>query len=342
MLKVGIVGGSGYTGGELLRLLSCHPEAEAVCVTSRKLAGKPVDYVHPHLLGISNLKFEAPSASEISERCDVVFTAVPHGTAMDWVPELLDFGAKVIDLSSDYRLPVDVFEKTYGTKHRAPRDAVFGLTELHRQEVASARLVGNPGCYPTGATLAVAPLADAGLVDRVVYDSKSGISGAGVEPTATSHYPNMAENIIPYKLTTHRHVPEIRQELSRLSPGIKVSFTPHVFPGVRGILTTAHVFAKEGSEDALQDKAALAEIYRRFYSEAKFVRLSKEIPKLSSVRGSNFCDISFEPEKGSDRLVVISAIDNLVKGASGQAIQNMNVMMGLGETSGLWFPAVAP
>jgi N-acetyl-gamma-glutamyl-phosphate reductase common form len=203
MLKVGIVGGSGYTGGELLRLLSCHPEADAVCVTSRKLAGKPVDYVHPHLLGISNLKFEAPSASEISERCDVVFTAVPHGTAMDWVPELLDFGAKVIDLSSDYRLPVDVFEKTYGTKHRAPRDAVFGLTELHRQEVASARLVGNPGCYPTGATLAVAPLADAGLVDRVVYDSKSGISGAGVEPTATSQYPNMAENIIPYKLHTH-------------------------------------------------------------------------------------------------------------------------------------------
>ena len=245
MIDVGIVGGSGYTGGELLRLLANHPEVKVVAVTSRKLSGKPVSTVHPHLKSIYSLNFEAPTAKEVAGRCDIVFTAVPHGTAMDWVPELLDAGTKVIDLSSDYRLPVDVFEKTYGTKHRAPRDAVFGLTELH-PEVARAKLVGNPGCYPTGATLAVAPLAKAGLVERVVYDSKSGISGAGVEPTETSHYPNMAQNVIPYKLTTHRHVPEIKQELGRLSPGIKVNFTPHVVPSVRGILTTAHVFAPRG------------------------------------------------------------------------------------------------
>lgn len=341
MIDVGIVGGSGYTGGELLRLLSNHPQAKVVAVTSRKLAGKPVSSTHPHLKGIYSLNFEAPTAKEIAERCDIVFTAVPHGTAMDWVPELLDAGTRVIDLSSDYRLPVDVFERTYGTKHRAPRDAVFGMTELH-PEVAGAKLVGNPGCYPTGATLAVAPLAKAGLVDRVVFDSKSGISGAGVEPTETSHYPNMAENVIPYKLTTHRHVPEIKQELTRLSPGVKVSFTPHVVPAVRGILTTAHVFAKERAIDKIQDKATVAQIYRDFYKNAHFVRMAEGVPKLSGVRGSNFCDISFEPEKGDDRIVVISAIDNLVKGASGQAIQNMNLMAGLDETTGLWFPGMAP
>lgn len=341
MIDVGIVGGSGYTGGELLRLLANHPEVKVVAVTSRKLAGKPVTTVHPHLKSIYSLNFEALAAKEAAERCDIVFTAVPHGTAMDWVPELLDAGTRVIDLSSDYRLPTEIFEKTYATKHRAPREAVFGLPELH-PEVAQAKLVGNPGCYPTGATLAVAPLAKAGLVDRVVYDSKSGISGAGMEPTETSHYPNMSQNVIPYKLTAHRHVPEIKQELSLLSPGIKVNFTPHVIPSVRGILTTAHVFARPGAEETLQDRGQVAGIYREFYKNAPFLRMADAVPRLSSVRGSNFCDIAFEPEKGSDRLVVISAIDNLVKGASGQAIQNMNLMAGFDEKAGLWLAGMAP
>ena len=341
MIDVGIVGGSGYTGGELLRLLANHPQANVVAVTSRKLAGKPVTAVHSHLKNIYSLNFEALGAKEAADRCDIVFTAVPHGTAMDWVPELLDAGTRVIDLSSDYRLPVDVFEKTYATKHRAPREAVFGLPELH-PEVAEAKLVGNPGCYPTGATLAVAPLANAGMVERVIYDSKSGISGAGGEPTETSHYPNMSQNVIPYKLTAHRHVPEIKQELSRLSPGIKINFTPHVVPSVRGILTTAHVLVRPEAEEVIQDKSQVASIYREFYRNAPFVRMADGVPKLSSVRGSNFCDISFEPEKESDRLVVISAIDNLVKGASGQAIQNMNLMAGLDQKTGLWFPGLAP
>ncbi|MGC9516030.1 N-acetyl-gamma-glutamyl-phosphate reductase, partial [Methanocrinis sp.] len=222
MIKVGIVGGSGYTGGELLRLLSLHPGAEAVCITSRKLEGTPVGDVHTHLRGISTLKFESPEISEIAERCDLVFTAVPHGTAMDWVPGFLDEGVKVVDLSADYRLPLEVFEKTYGMKHRAFREAVFGMPELH-PEVGGAEFVANPGCYPTGASLAVAPLVEAGLAERVVFDSKSGITGAGIAPSQTSHYPNLAENVVGYKLTTHRHTAEIRQELSRLSDRVKVS-----------------------------------------------------------------------------------------------------------------------
>lgn len=341
MIKVGIVGGSGYTGGELLRLLSVHPQSEAVCITSRRLEGTPVDEVHPHLRGITSLSFESPSAQEIAERCDVVFTAVPHGTAMDWVPGLLDGGAKVIDLSADYRLPLNVFEETYKIKHKAFIEAAFGMPELH-PEVKDANLVANPGCYPTGASLAVAPLAKAGLVERVVFDSKSGISGAGNSPSQTSHYPNMAENVQGYRLTTHRHVPEIKQELGRLSPDIKVSFTPQVVPSIRGILTTAHVLVKEEYVRNIPDASEINKLYREFYKNAPFVRMSNNMPSLGAVRGSNFCDINFEIDGSGDRIVVLSAIDNLVKGASGQAIQNMNMMMGLDETTGLWFPGVAP
>lgn len=341
MIKVGIVGGSGYTGGELLRLLSLHPGAEAVCITSRKLEGRPVGDVHTHLRGIYSLKFESPSPAEVAERCDVVFTAVPHGTAMDWVPGLLDEGTKVVDLSADYRLPLEVFEKTYGMKHRAFREGVFGMPELH-PEVRGAEFVANPGCYPTGASLAVAPLVGAGFAERVVFDSKSGISGAGIAPSETSHYPNMAENVIAYKLSTHRHRVEIDQELGRLSPEIKVSFTPHVVPAVRGIFTTAHLLVKEELVGDIPDKSEIERIYRDFYRDSPFIRLVPGVPSLGAVRGSNFCDIGFEVDGYGDRIVVVSAIDNLVKGASGQAIQNMNLMTGIAETEGLWFPGGAP
>ncbi len=334
MIHVGIVGGSGYTGGELLRLLSAHPQAEVVCVTSRRLDGKPVISAHPHLNGFIDLEFQNLDAAEVAEKCDVVFTAVPHGSAMDVVPQLLDGGTKVIDLSADYRLPSHIFQQVYNLDHKAPRDAVFGLTELH-PEVADATLVANPGCYPTGATLAAAPMVNAGLVESVVFDSKSGISGAGAEPTTISHYPNMAENIQAYKLTTHRHGAEMRQELGRLDNNVKVSFTPHVIPSVRGILTTAHLFLKEKI-----DTTHVADIYQQFYNNKPFIRLLNNIPVLGAVRGSNFCDIGFE--MAAERLVVISAIDNLVKGASGQAIQNMNLMFKLEETTGLWTPAVFP
>jgi N-acetyl-gamma-glutamyl-phosphate reductase len=336
-MDIGIIGGSGYTGGELLRLLSQHPEAKIKAVTSRSRKGQKISDTHTHLRKICDMEFEDMAPEDVASLCDIVFTAVPHGTAMQVVPALLDAGVKVIDLSADYRLKTDVFEKTYKIKHTDPRDAVYGIPELH-PEVAEQSFIANPGCYPTGASLAAAPLADAGLIERVVFDSKSGISGAGAEPTEASHYPNMAENIQAYKLTTHRHRAEIVQELTRLDSGLKsISFTPHVIPSVRGILTTAHIFVKK---ELSGEK--ISEIYRDFYRDKPFIRLIKGIPMLGSVRGSNFCDIGFEIDTGSSRIVVLSAIDNLVKGASGQAIQNMNLMFGLDEKTGLWTSAIAP
>lgn len=222
-------------------------------------------------------------------------------------------------------------------KHSDPRKSVYGLVELH-PEAAKEEFVANPGCFPTGATLAAAPLAAAGLIDIAVFDSKTGISGAGISPTETSHYPNLAENIIPYKLTAHRHRAEIVQELTRLDGKLRnINFTPHVIPSIRGIFTTAHLFTKESlsTED-------VREIYEEFYRNKPFIRLPGGVPSLTAVRGSNFCDIGFEADKENNRVVILSAIDNLVKGASGQAIQNMNLMFGLAETRGLWLPAAAP
>jgi N-acetyl-gamma-glutamyl-phosphate reductase len=335
MIEAGIIGGAGYTGLELIRLLVQHPEVTISVVTSRRYKGKKVNKVNPHLFPFIELEYEDVDSKEIADRSDVVFAAVPHGTAMEYVPALMERGARVIDLSADYRLPRAEFERVYKREHtdKEERDAVYGLTELH-PEVATATLVGNPGCYPTGAILAATPLVKAGMVNRVVFDSKSGISGAGAEPTETSHFPNLAENLIPYQVTAHRHVAEMRQEL-----GVNVSFTPHVIPAIRGILTTAHVFVNERVSKTHDE---IEEIYKHFYKGKRFIRLRKGVPSLSAVRGTNFCDIGFEIEEGSDRIVVMSTIDNLVKGGSGQAIQNMNVMFGLDEAAGLWFPGLAP
>ena len=342
MIKAGIIGGAGYTGLELVRLLLMHPEVEISVVTSRRYKGKPISDVNPHLEPFIELEYEDVDTKEIADRADIVFLAVPHGSAMDYVPQLRARGARVIDLSADYRLKKDEYERIYKRQHKDKdkerRKSVYGLTELH-PEVADADLIANPGCYPTGAILAVAPLvkgneAGGGRVKQVVFDSKSGISGAGAEPSAKSHFPNLAENIVPYEVTAHRHVAEMRMEL-----GVKVSFTPHVIPSIRGILTTAHVFIEE-NEAKTQDE--IEETYKRFYEGKRFIRLRKGLPSLSSVRGTNFCDIGFKKEEKSDRIVVISAIDNLVKGGSGQAIQNMNLMFGMDEREGLWFPGLVP
>ena len=341
MIKAGIIGGAGYTGLELVRLLLMHPEVEISVVTSRRYKGKKISDVNPHLEPFIELEYEDVDTKEIADRSDIVFLAVPHGSAMDYVPELRAREARVIDLSADYRLKKDEYERIYKRQHKdkdkEKRKSVYGLTELH-PEVADADLIANPGCYPTGAILAVAPLVKGneggGRVKQVVFDSKSGISGAGAEPSAKSHFPNLAENIVPYEVTAHRHVAEMRMELS-----VKVSFTPHVIPSIRGILTTAHVFIEE-NEAITQDE--IEEIYKRFYEGKRFMRLRKGLPSLSSVRGTNFCDIGFKKEEKSDRIVVISAIDNLVKGGSGQAIQNMNLMFGLDEREGLWFPGLVP
>jgi len=329
MIRVGIIGGSGYTGGELLRLLVQHPDVDITIVTSRALDGVPVADVHRYLKGFYEVPFVNAEAKIVAEQSDVVFLAVPHGAAMGIVPDLID-EVRIIDLSADYRLGQN-YTEVYGP-HTDPRDAVYGLPELH-PEVADADLCANPGCYPTGAILAAAPLVKAGFVDHAVFDSKSGISGAGAAPTEVSHYPNLAENVVPYQLTKHRHKAEIVQELERLG-NVTVNFTPHVIPSIRGILTTAHIFTS-----AELDEGRIRSLYEAFYANSPFIRFN--VPSLGSVRGTNFCDLFIERDKSTNRVVVISAIDNMVKGASGQAIQNMNLMFGLDETTGLWSPALS-
>jgi len=328
-MKIAIIGASGYTGGDLIRLLLPHSSAEVVIATSRNLAGKRVDSVHPHLKGLTDLLFQNPSVDRMD--ADVALLAVPHTAGMSYVRGLLDRGMKVVDLSADYRLPKDVFEKTYGVPHTDYFPAPYGLTELHRDEVRSASFVSNPGCFPTGAVLAAAPLAK--NAKAVIFDSKTGVSGAGNSPSAVTHYPTVADNINPYKWTRHRHLAEMKQEIARLGSKAAVYFTPHLVPVNRGILTTAHILLSEPME-----QKEVEALYRKAYEKEFFVRLQP--PILAAVRGTNFCDIAVESE--GERVVVASAIDNLVKGASGQAIQNMNLMCGFPEQEGLRGAGVLP
>jgi len=328
-MKIAIIGASGYAGGELIRLLVHHSTAKVTCATSRKLAGTSLDQVHPHLKGFTDLKFENPDIDAID--ADVAFLAVPHTAAMTYAGKLLSRGIKVVDLSADYRLPKEIYEQVYGVKHTDYFAAPYGIPELHRKECVNAQFVANPGCFPTGATLAAAPLAK--KAHTIIFDSKTGVSGAGDNPSATTHYPNVGDNIGPYKWTTHRHLAEMKQEIDRLGSSAKCYFTPHLVPVNRGILTTAHILLSEPLEQKEVEK-----LYRDFYQHEYFVRYQK--PSLAAVRGSNFCDLMVESE--GSRIVAISAIDNLVKGASGQAIQNMNLMCGLDEKDGLVGAGVLP
>ncbi|MDR3223280.1 MAG: N-acetyl-gamma-glutamyl-phosphate reductase [Methanobrevibacter sp.] len=332
MIKVVIIGASGYTGGELIRLLENHPHVEIVGVSSRKHAGKPVYKVHPNLMG-SNLIFKDLNPNSID--ADLVFTATPHGTSMKIVPALLKNGSKVIDLSGDYRFKdVSTYEKWYGLDHESPLNAVYGLPEIYREDIKKADLIANPGCFPTGAILATMPLSKGKIVDRIIIDSKTGVSGGGISPSESFHFPNISDNINPYKIINHRHMPEIQQELNEFSK-VKVSFTPHLVPVIRGILTTSHSFSNKIGMDLNNEK--LLKIYEKQYKDEPFVKVLElgEIPRLSSVRGSNFAHIGgFEIDE-TGRIVIISAIDNLVKGASGQAIHNMNLMFKFKEDEGI-------
>ena len=328
-MKIAIIGASGYTGGDLIRLLLAHSHAEVTCATSRKLSGKPIDIVHPHLKGFTSLCFENPSLDELD--VDFVFLAVPHTAAMTYVRPLLEKGIKIVDLSADYRLPKKIFEEVYGVPHTDYMEVPYGLPELHRAECRGSKFVSNPGCFPTGASLAAAPLAP--YAHTIIFDSKTGVSGAGDNPSAVTHYPNVGDNVNPYKWTTHRHLAEMKQEVGRINPGTKVYFTPHLVPVNRGILTTAHILLKEPMNQEEVDK-----LYQRAYQGEPFIR--HQMPILAAVRGSNFCDIKAESE--GERVVVVSAIDNMVKGASGQAIQNMNVMCGFDEREGLLAPGLLP
>jgi N-acetyl-gamma-glutamyl-phosphate reductase len=328
-MKIAIIGASGYAGGELIRLLAYHSSAEVTCATSRKLAGTPLDQIHPHLKGFTDLAFTNPETDAID--ADVAFLAVPHTAAMTYAGRLLSRGIRVVDLSADYRLPKNVYENVYGVAHSDHFPAPYGIPELHRKDCINAKFVSNPGCFPTGATLAAAPLAR--YAHTVIFDSKTGVSGAGDNPSATTHYPNVGDNVGAYKWTTHRHLAEMKQELAFLKSKAKVYFTPHLVPVNRGILTTAHILLNEPME-----QKEVETIYRDFYRGEYFVRFQK--PILAAVRGSNFCDLMVESE--GLRIVAVSAIDNLVKGASGQAIQNMNLMSGLPEEAGLPLVALYP
>ena len=328
-MRVAIIGASGYTGGELMRLLLNHPETEVAVATSRTLAGTPVTKEHPHISGFTNLQFTNPGINDID--ADFEFLAVPHTAAMQFAPSLLERGLKVVDLSADYRLPQKVFEEVYGVPHTAFIPVPYGIPELHRKEVNGSSFVANPGCFPTGATLAAAPLAkDA---DAIIFDSKTGVSGAGDNPSASTHYPNVGDNVNPYKWTTHRHLAEMKQEIKWLGGTADCYFTPHLVPVNRGILTTAHILLKDPmSQEEVERK------YQEFYRGEYFIR--HQMPRLSAVRGTNFCDIQCESE--GKRVVVVSAIDNLMKGASGQAVQNMNIMCNWKENTGLQLPGLLP
>lgn len=343
-MKVGVVGASGYSGGELLRILAGHPKCEIVCATSRSLAGKSIAEAHPNLRGVLDMKFEDLDEKEVASRCDFVFAATPHGASMKSVPKLLIDGTKVVDLSGDFRFSaVSLYEKYYHVKHEHPEiKAVYGLPELHRKEIRGAELVANPGCYPVGAILGLAPLVKEGIIinDRIVVDSKSGISGAGTTPGPKTHFATTAESVLAYNASSHRHLPEMEEQLRKFDKNVKISFVPHLVPLIRGITTTIHVFLREkiGSEE-------IRGLYAEFYAEEPFVRIlnAGEVPHLGGVRGSNYLDIGgFEVDQERQRCVIATAIDNLVKGAAGNAVQNMNIMMDYDETMGIGQAGVYP
>jgi N-acetyl-gamma-glutamyl-phosphate/LysW-gamma-L-alpha-aminoadipyl-6-phosphate reductase len=342
-LKIGIIGGSGYVGGELLRLLLLHPQAEVTMVTSRQSVGEYVFNVHPNLRGLTQLKFVLQDIAELQENCDFVFTATPHGGSVNLVPKLLDAGLKVIDMSADFRLKnPDDYDKWYGWKHANPQllsEAAYGLPELHRQEIKSARLVACPGCMATAAILALAPVIKADLVEknRIVVDLKIGSSGAGSKPTIASHHPERFGGVRPYKVAGHRHLAEVEQELNNLtSEPVTVSFTPHAVNMVRGILSTIHVFPKT----PLTSKDVWKTLRSQYEGEPfiRFVKYQKgpyQLPDPKVTIGTNFCDIGFELDPHANRLLLFSALDNMVKGASGQGVQCLNIMMGIDESTGL-------
>lgn len=345
MHKIAVVGASGYTGIELLRLLSQHPRVELTTVTSRQYAGQAVAEVFPSLAGGIALSFEDVDPSSLASRAEIVFTAVPHQTAMEMVPGLLEAGCRVVDLSADFRIAdARVYEEWY-QEHTAAgllREAVYGLPELYREQVPGARLIANPGCYPTSVALALAPLLEKSLIDHstLVVDSKSGTSGAGRAAKVGTLFCEVNEGFKAYSLPGHRHTPEIEQTLRDLAgEDVTISFTPHLLPVNRGILSTCYA--------SLKDRVSaekLCALYSERYVDETFVRVLPpgQLPNISQVTGSNFCDLGVTVDERTGRVVAIAAIDNLVKGAAGQAIQNMNLMLGVAESTGLKTPPIFP
>jgi len=338
MLKVGIYGASGYTGQELLRLLLGHRQFEIVVVTSRRYAGIPVSDIYPVFAGMTDLVFVNVTPENVAALADVIFLALPHGVSMDVAPAFLRAGKKVVDLSADFRLHnIAVYEQWY-SRHTATdfiKESVYGMPELYRDAIAAARLVANPGCYPTSVILGLAPLLKANWIDdtSIIVDAKSGVSGAGREPQVGTLFCEVDEGFKAYKVGKHRHTPEMEQEISILAGhDVKISFTPHLLPISRGILSTIYAGLKKDVTDK-----DLIDLYLKFYEGEKFIRICKvgTFPDISSVRGSNYCDIGLTIDQRTKRVIIICTIDNLIKGASGQAVQNMNLMCGISEDTGL-------
>lgn len=345
MLRIAIAGASGYTGFELIRILAQHPEVRLTTITSRQQAGQRLDEHYPGLRGHCDLVFQNTDPEILTAEADVVFTALPHQAAMDIVPALLDRGVKVIDLSADYRLKdPDVYAAWY-EPHKTPQllsEAVYGLPELHRAAICGARLVANPGCYPTSVILGSAPLLHKDLIepDSVIADSKSGVTGAGRGLSLATHFCEANEGFKAYKVAEHRHTPEMEQELSLVAGReIRVSFTPHLVPMNRGILSTIYGTLREEVTDRHVDEA-----FRTFYAGAPFIRLCGrgELPTVQQVRGTNYCDLGWRVDRRTGRVIVVAVIDNLTRGASGQAVCNMNLMSGMPEELGVRCPAWQP
>lgn len=339
MIKTGIVGATGYTGSELVRLLYNHPEVSIEAITSESRTGDRFSDVHPHFSGVVMLELE-PAEAMLKKEVDLIFLALPHGVSMRYAEKYRNAGFRVIDLSGDFRLSSpEIYQQWYGQAHTYSEGfegAVYGLPELHREKIRKAGLVANPGCYPTSAILGLAPLLQAGLIagGQVIVDSKSGVTGAGVKAKPGTHYSNVSDNFKAYGLKGHRHTIEIEEQLSGLAQEpVQIQFTPHLLPVDRGILSTIYTQPKE----KVTEKEVRA-LYKSFYKTHPFVRMRDEPPALKEVRGSNFCDLFVTYDERTKRIITIAVIDNLVKGAAGQAMQNMNLMMGLEETAG--FPMV--
>lgn len=336
MKNIGIIGGTGYTGRELARILSIHPEVKITAMTSRQNTGTKVSDMQPNLKGYVDLEFTEtiPDSADV----DLVFTATPHGASMKQIPLLMETGIKTVDLSGDYRFKnKEVYEKWYGFEHTDPDnipEAVYGMPEFYRKDIAKAKLVANPGCYATSAILAIAPLVQTGLISNQVFvDGKSGTSGAGMNPSQLLHHPNCGESVLPYGIGTHRHTPEIEAIVKDVTSNeANVFFVPHLIPIVRGILSTCYA---ELTEDT--DQKVLDEVYEKFYGKEYFVNYT-QTPSLRSVVASNHAEVS-ATVRGKNA-VAMCVIDNLVKGASGQAVQCMNIMLGFEETLGIRTPGL--
>jgi len=338
MVKAAIFGASGYTGQELTRILLAHPAVQLVATTSRRFAGLPVAEVFPSLLGLTKLKYQNSSPEEIASLCDVVFLALPHGVSMTIAPIFIAAGKKVIDLSADYRLRNLATYESWYAKHSSAqilKDAVYGIPELYRLKIKNAKLIANPGCYPTSIILGLAPALINKLIDvsTIIADSASGVSGAGRDPQTGSLFCEVDGGFKAYKVGKHRHTPEIEQELSAIAgENFAITFTPHLLPVKRGILSTIYATLKKNIK-----LPEIYELYSSFYADEKFVRVcpAGSYPNISSVAGSNYCDIGIAHDTRTNRLIVIAAIDNLIKGAAGQAVQNMNIICSLEEDAGL-------